>query len=237
MVGFTFDIEIHVIGCFVKDPTLRYVGGSVHILTKIDLDKLSFFEIRDLCHLVGAPKEYSRYKYLLPEGDLEHDLRVIEIDPDVVNMTTLHRTWPADKIIIYTDIYVKPLAVEHSDGGGVANDGVGGDGGGVAEISGDGGVDKIDLKSDYDEVVLEEEEDVENVEVGARVEEQDVEVGARVEEQNVEGDDDDDWLYKGLEGEDFGDEIFAAPNLAPQGFALESSDAPNIAPESSNTAF
>ena len=227
------------------------MGGSIDTLTGIDPDKLSFFEIQDLCHLVGAPKEHSRYRYLLPEGDLEHDLWVIETNPDVVNMTTLHRTWLADKIIIYIDIYVKPLAVEHSDGGGVANDGVGGDGGGVAEISGDvgdvggdGGVDKIDLKSDYD-VVLEEEEDVENdeeedvenVEVGARAKEQDVEVGARVEEQNVEGDDDDDWLYKGLEGEDFGDEIFAAPNLAPQGFALESSDAPNIAPESSNTAL
>ena len=169
------------------------MGGSVYTLTEIDPNKLSFFEIRDLCHLVGAPKEHNRYRYLLPKSDLEDDLRVIEIDPDVVNMTTLHRTWPADKIIIYTDIYVKPLAVEHSDGGGVANDGVGGDGGGVAEISGDGGVDKIDLKSDYDEVVLEEEEDIENneeedvenvedVKVGARFEEQDVEVGVRVEE-------------------------------------------------------
>ncbi|XP_050247012.1 uncharacterized protein LOC126694672 [Quercus robur] len=100
-------------------------------------------------------------------------------------------------------------------------------------------------RSDYDEVVLEEEEDVENdeeedvenvedVEVGARVEEQDVEVGARVEEQNVEGDDNDDWLYEGLEGEDFGDNIFAAPNSVPQGFALESSDALDIASELSN---
>ena len=97
---------------------------------------------------------------------------------------------------------MEPLAVEHPDGGGVADDGVGGDGGGVAEIGGDvggiggdGGVDEIDLESDYDKVVLEEEEDVENVkdvEVGARVEEHDVEVGARVKEQNVEGDDNDD---------------------------------------------
>ena len=78
MVDFTFDIEIHVKGCFVEDPTLRYVGGFVHILTKIDPDKLSFFEIWDLCHLVGAPKEHSRYRYLRPEGDLKDDLRDIE---------------------------------------------------------------------------------------------------------------------------------------------------------------
>ena len=56
MVDFTFDIEIHVGGCFVEDPTFKYVDGSVHTLTEIDHDKLSFFEIRDLCHVVGAPK-------------------------------------------------------------------------------------------------------------------------------------------------------------------------------------
>nr|POE91209.1 hypothetical protein CFP56_37813 [Quercus suber] len=67
MVNFTFDIEIYVGGCFVGDPTLKYVGGSVHTLTEIDPDKLSFFEIQDLCHLVGAPKEHSRYRYLLLE--------------------------------------------------------------------------------------------------------------------------------------------------------------------------
>nr|POE71010.1 hypothetical protein CFP56_14749 [Quercus suber] len=100
IVDFTFDIEIHIREYFVEDPTLRYVGGSVHTLTEIDPDKLSFFEIRDLCHLVGASKEHSRYRYLHLEGDLEHDLSVIDIDP-----------------------------VEHPDGGGVANDGVGGDGG------------------------------------------------------------------------------------------------------------
>ena len=65
-------------------------------------------------------------------------------------------------------------------------------GGDVGGVGGDEGVDEINLESDYDEVVLEEEDDVENVEDYAKVEEQDVEVGARVEEQNVEGDDDDD---------------------------------------------
>ena len=112
----------------MEDPTLKYVGGSVHTLTEIDPDKLSFFEIRDFCHLVGAPKEHNRYRYLLPESDLEDDLRVIETNPDVVNMTTIHKAWLANKIIIYIDINVEPLAVVHSDEGGVADDGVGGDG-------------------------------------------------------------------------------------------------------------
>nr|POE90994.1 hypothetical protein CFP56_05367 [Quercus suber] len=122
MVDFTFDIEIHVGGCFVEDLILEDLGGSLHTLTEIDLDKLNFFEIRDLCHLVGVPKEHIRYRYLLPKDD-----------------------------------------------------GVGGDVGGVG---GDGWVDEIDVKSDYDEVVLEEEEGDENVE--------DVEVGDRVEKQDAE---------------------------------------------------
>ena len=75
-------------------------------------------------------------------------------------MTTLHRAWPAEKIIIYTDIDMKPLAVENPDGGRVADGGVGGDGGGVADgVGGDaggdvGGIigdavrDEIDLESD-----------------------------------------------------------------------------------------
>ena len=61
-----------------------------------------------------------------------------------------------------------------------------------------------------DENDEEDVEDVKDVEIGARDEEQDVEISARVEEQNVEGDDDDDWLNEGLEGDDFGDDIFAA---------------------------
>ena len=91
------------------------------------------------------------------------------------------------------------------------------------------------MESDYDEVALEEEDDenVEDVEVGVRVEEYDAKVGARVEEHNVKGDD-DDWLYESLEGDDFGDDIFAAPNSAPQGSAPKSSDAPNTTLESSN---
>ena len=97
MVDFTFDIEIHVRGCFVEKPTIEYMGGSVHLLIEIDPDKLSFFEIWDLCHLVGAPKKHSRYKYLLPEGNLQVDLRDIAIDADVLNMTTLHRAWSAEK--------------------------------------------------------------------------------------------------------------------------------------------
>nr|POF04792.1 hypothetical protein CFP56_70847 [Quercus suber] len=158
-------------------------------------------------------------------------------------MTTLHKAWPANKIIIYTDIDMEPLAVEYPDGRGVANDGVGGG------VGGDAVRDEINLESDYDEDDKnDDKEGVEDVEIGARDEEQGVEVSARVEEQNVEGDDDDDWwLNERLEGDDFSDDIFAAQNSAPEGSAqnlgpqdsalnttLESSNAPHTASESSN---
>ena len=68
------------------------------------------------------PKEHNRYRYLLSEGNVEDDIRDIETNADVVNMTILHRVWPVNKIIIYTDIDVEPLAVEHPDGGGVGGD-------------------------------------------------------------------------------------------------------------------
>ena len=75
----------------------------------------------------------------------------------MVNITTLYRAWLANKIIIYTDIDMEPLAVEYPDGGGVANDGIGGDA--VRN--------EIDLESDCDEDdENDEEEDVEDVEIG-----------------------------------------------------------------------
>ena len=81
----------------------------------------------------------------------------------MVNMTTLYKAWPIERIIIYTDIDVEPLAVEYPDGGGVA-DGVGGDA--VRN--------EIDLESDYDENDEDDEndeKDVEDVEISARDEE------------------------------------------------------------------
>ena len=40
--------------------------------------------------------------------------------------------------------------------------------------------------------------------------------------------------YMSLEGEDFGDDIFATPNSAPQGSAPKLSNAPNTTPASGN---
>ena len=101
-----------------------------------------------------------------------------------------------------------------------------GAGGDVGGLGGDALRDEIDLDNDYDEDDDEndEEEDVKDVE--------------DVEGEDDDDDDDDDWLNEGLGGADFGDDVFAAQNSAPQGSAPntapESRNAPHTAPESSN---
>lgn len=70
MDDFTFDFWLMLGGCFVWNPYLQNVGGTVHRLLDVDTDRLSYYEIRDICYEVGAPIS-SRYQYLIPGGDLE----------------------------------------------------------------------------------------------------------------------------------------------------------------------
>ena len=41
------------------------MGGIVHRLLEVDPDRLSYFEIQDICSEVGAPRS-SRYQYSIP---------------------------------------------------------------------------------------------------------------------------------------------------------------------------
>ena len=41
------------------------MGGIVHRLLEVDLDRLSYFEIQDICSEVRAPRS-SRYQYSIP---------------------------------------------------------------------------------------------------------------------------------------------------------------------------
>ena len=63
-----FNFEIHHGGQFVWNPDLVYLGGSTSFVDNVDPDKLSYFEIQDICSDVGAVST-SRYHYLIPRGN------------------------------------------------------------------------------------------------------------------------------------------------------------------------
>ena len=51
-------------------PDLVYLGVCTSFVDNVDLDRLSYFEIQDICCDVGALST-SRYHYLIPRGNLE----------------------------------------------------------------------------------------------------------------------------------------------------------------------
>ncbi|XP_023919987.1 uncharacterized protein LOC112031528 [Quercus suber] len=83
MADLTFNFEIHHGGQFVWNPDLVYLGGSTSFIDEVDLDKLSYFEIQDICSDFGAFST-SRFHYLIP----------------------------GDKITLYVEGGEEPLAVE-----------------------------------------------------------------------------------------------------------------------------
>ncbi|KAL0010450.1 hypothetical protein SO802_005558 [Lithocarpus litseifolius] len=111
MADLTFNFEIHHGGQFVWNPDLVYLGGSTSFIDDVDLDKLSYFEIQDMCCGLGA-NSTSRFHYLIPGGNLEQGLRLINEDDDVVYMCEIHAAWPTDKITLYVEGGEEPLAVE-----------------------------------------------------------------------------------------------------------------------------
>ena len=70
MAYLTFIFEVHHGGQFVQIPDLVYLGGSIYFYDKVDPDRLSYFEIQDMCYGLGA-NSTSRFHYLILEGNLE----------------------------------------------------------------------------------------------------------------------------------------------------------------------
>ena len=179
MADLVFNFEIHHGGQFVWNPDLVYLGGSTSFVDNVDPDRLSYFEIQDICCDVGALST-SRYHYLIPGGNLEQGLRLINEDDDVVYMCEIHAAWPTDKITLYVEGGEEPLAVEQSFG----NEEVANDDDDVHEVG----------ESDNDvHEVGESDDDVHEVHEGGNV---DAEGG------------DIDWLEEGFEGPDFDDDVF-----------------------------
>ena len=70
MADLTLIFEIHHGGKFVWNPNLVYLRGSNYFYDKVDPDRLSYFEIQDMCCGLGA-NSTSRFHYLILEGNLE----------------------------------------------------------------------------------------------------------------------------------------------------------------------
>ena len=70
MADLTFIFEIHH-GCqLVRNLDLVYFGGITSFYDEVDLDRLSYFEIQDMCCGLGA-NSISRFHFLIPGGNLE----------------------------------------------------------------------------------------------------------------------------------------------------------------------
>ena len=53
MADLVFNFEIHHGGQFVWNPNLVYLGGSTSFVDNVDPERLSYFEIQDICCDVG----------------------------------------------------------------------------------------------------------------------------------------------------------------------------------------
>ena len=111
MVDLRFTFEIHHGGHFVWNPNLVYLDGSVSVINEVGPNRLSLFEIQDICGELGAPST-STFHYLIPGGNLEQGLMVINGEDDVRNMCDIHVAWPLDRIILYVERGEEPLAIE-----------------------------------------------------------------------------------------------------------------------------
>ena len=111
MADLRFTFEINHGDHFVWNPDLVYLDGSVSIIDEVDPDRLSLFEIQDICGELEAPST-STFHYLIPGGNLEQGLMVINGEDDVRNMCDIHVAWPIDRIIPLVEGGEEPLAIE-----------------------------------------------------------------------------------------------------------------------------
>lgn len=99
MVDLNFTFEINYGGTFVWNQNLEYVGGNIATIEDVDLKRLSFCKIQDMCVKFGAPST-STYHCLIPEGNLEQGLRLITRDDEVLYMCEIHVAWLIDRIVL-----------------------------------------------------------------------------------------------------------------------------------------
>lgn len=111
MAYLNFIVEINYGGTFVWNQNLEYVGGNIATIEDVDLNRLSFCEIQDMCEKFGAPST-STYHYLILGDNLEQGLRLMTRDDEVLYMSEIHVAWLINRIVLYVESGEEPLVVE-----------------------------------------------------------------------------------------------------------------------------
>ncbi|KAL0292604.1 UNVERIFIED_CONTAM: hypothetical protein Sradi_6982800 [Sesamum radiatum] len=115
----THNINFNWGGKFVKDPTLRYVGGNMKVFEKIDIDYLGLFELGQMYEQCGGKKSMLRFYYKNPTLPLEWGIRPIKEDcPDIcmVDLQNCHRDFDVPVNIYVEEEEAEPLVAIDSQG-------------------------------------------------------------------------------------------------------------------------
>lgn len=93
-------------GCIRSNA--KYSRDKVDYYDNVDLDLMSYFELKSMCIDLGCPSTSNMY-FLVTNGNLEYRLRLLEFDDDVMYMMELHSQWEVFSIVIYVDTSMVPL--------------------------------------------------------------------------------------------------------------------------------
>ncbi|KAM7489032.1 hypothetical protein LguiB_026516 [Lonicera macranthoides] len=80
-----FFIHLNHGGKFVSEPLLHYNGGKVDYFYNVDLDKMSYFEIKGMVEDLGY-KNIAKLYYFIHRKSMEIGLRLIDNDKDINKM-------------------------------------------------------------------------------------------------------------------------------------------------------
>ncbi|KAK4605282.1 hypothetical protein RGQ29_013376 [Quercus rubra] len=165
MIGQNFILVLHYNGVLHHSVRKRkYIGGKVKVYDNVDSNCFSVPEVKNYCAELGV-LDYVQFYYLVPELDLDSDLRYLSTDGDTrelfkcldpinpkIDIYVEHAT-PVQKQLLVKDVSV-------IDATNLVGCGVGVEGVGVDDIDGDCDDNEVDVENeDVDEVDVEDRDE------------------------------------------------------------------------------
>ncbi|GJZ84475.1 hypothetical protein Tco_0649814 [Tanacetum coccineum] len=81
--------EIHHDECFTPTPSRSYVGGHVSSINVVDIEEFCLHDIKDMVVKLGyGVADLMHYHFLRPKLGLDYGLHHLNVDADVLEMTT-----------------------------------------------------------------------------------------------------------------------------------------------------